>query len=1229
MLSYRAQLNLLAGLLLLAASARGQTGPETEKRFPALIVPDGFKATLFACDPLVEYASVIALGPRPKTLFVAHDYMTGLGVEIVRRDEIRLLEDTDGDGYADKSSVFARGFNSIQGLASHGEFVYAMHAPLLTSVRDSDGDGVADERKDIVVGLGLPPEENDNRLHCANGVVVGHDGWLYLALGDRGCDVKRPEGDRLLFQQGGILRCRPDGTDLHVFSGGMRNIYDVALDDQLNVFVRDNENDGGDFMIRVCHSFHGADHGYPYLYYERPGEAMPPIADLGRGSSAGGVCYLEPAFPPQFHGSLFFCEWGRSVVRYPLDRGSSGFRETKEIQFAAAAESDPYGFKPTDAIVDRDGSLLISDWCDGQRPKRGRGRIYRLSWSNASPTEIPQDIFDQLDSPSQHVRINAQRQIARSAEGGKRIAQAIADDRLGYHGKLHAVWILAGEGELELLLSMAADEDDARVRAQCIKAIADLTDPIIANHRLDAGRGSTAVAEQLAKIAADDDPRVVLEAVVAMGRLRWDGAPRWLANHVRKPDGALAHAAAQTLRRCGNWPDVLQLLTDDSSDDATLVGEIAFRAVALQSDEQVVDGLIELVERDDDERRRGNYADALGRVYKRPEPWVYWGFRPAQRKPNTVAWSRTEPIAAALSGALRDRSHLVRQASLSRMLRERIAVDSPALTRWLNEDPSDEHAATMLTALRRESTDPSRDALERFVRNKRGSDANRLAALRILVTGLTAASEPGLLKLGVELEDGSVLARVIEELGQRPKLNANKLLVGKLDSRIAAVRTAAVAALSRRGADQLTPHLASLLRDASPEIRRAAALAAGELKHAASVDRLLELATDDSSPAVRGATLTALRRLSNKRAAALAAAALEHPESQLAALDYLNAFGDEQQLAALVAFAQTNRSAEHLVGAVRALGEWRDRGPEKRGELDRAIAEIHGSSGSLIGWAVFGPFDESTKLATANLDADSLWRIGTGIDATVSQSQPAADVVYFAKTEIAVAEGMPIEILASGRSLQLWLNGKSIHRRAAAGGFQPDSDRVQAALRPGVNEIVARVAAAGGAARWHVRFRAKASKAEHERLAAAALRSRGNVARGRELFLNKEKSLCLKCHRLGSEGASIGPDLTAVGRRFSRVHLVESLLEPSRSIAPSYATVAIRTTDGRLISGVKAKETDRVLTIGDREGKLHELAPDDIDELQVQKTSTMPDGIEKRLSEREFIDLIAFLTSQK
>src|SRR5207247_9060457 len=96
-----------------------RTGPLTEKRFPPLQVPAGFKATLFACDPLIEYPSVIAAGPRPGSLFVAIDYMPGLGTEIVRRDEVRLVEDTDGDGYADQATVFAGGFNSIQGLAYH------------------------------------------------------------------------------------------------------------------------------------------------------------------------------------------------------------------------------------------------------------------------------------------------------------------------------------------------------------------------------------------------------------------------------------------------------------------------------------------------------------------------------------------------------------------------------------------------------------------------------------------------------------------------------------------------------------------------------------------------------------------------------------------------------------------------------------------------------------------------------------------------------------------------------------------------------------------------------------------------------------------------------------------------------------------------------------------------------------------------------------------------------
>ena len=90
-----------------AADDPPRTGPGTEKRFPPLKVPPGFKATLFACDPLIEYPSVDRRrAPSRARSSSPIDYMTGLGTEIVRRDEIRLVEDTDGDGYADKATVY-------------------------------------------------------------------------------------------------------------------------------------------------------------------------------------------------------------------------------------------------------------------------------------------------------------------------------------------------------------------------------------------------------------------------------------------------------------------------------------------------------------------------------------------------------------------------------------------------------------------------------------------------------------------------------------------------------------------------------------------------------------------------------------------------------------------------------------------------------------------------------------------------------------------------------------------------------------------------------------------------------------------------------------------------------------------------------------------------------------------------------------------------------------------
>src|SRR6185369_12411089 len=103
----------------------------------------------------------------------------------------------------------------------------------------------------------------------------------------------------------------------------------------------------------------------------------------------------------------------------------------------------------------------------------------------------------------------------------------------------------------------------------------------------------------------------------------------------------------------------------------------------------------------------------------------------------------------------------------------------------------------------------------------------------------------------------------------------------------------------------------------------------------------------------------------------------------------------------------------------------------------------------------------------------------------------------------------------------------------------------------------------------HIRLRRKSAMAEHERLAQAALARAGNADRGRQVFLNTEKSLCLKCHRVGEQGERIGPELTGVGSRFSRIHVIESILEPSRTIAPSFGTYVIELKNGKTLNGVK------------------------------------------------------------
>src|SRR5439155_26779047 len=149
------------------------------------------------------------------------------------------------------------------------------------------------------------------------------------------------------------------------------------------------------------------------------------------------------------------------------------------------------------------------------------------------------ELVSRLDSESYHERCLAQTALeARGGEAAAALVEAMNQARVGVLGRLHAVWILAhlrGQAGLDDLFRIAQMDPEPRVQAQVVRGLADLTDPVLIHHRLNARRGDARLAARLAALAAGREPRVVLEVVIALGRLRWAAAPDWLHKNLSKP----------------------------------------------------------------------------------------------------------------------------------------------------------------------------------------------------------------------------------------------------------------------------------------------------------------------------------------------------------------------------------------------------------------------------------------------------------------------------------------------------------------------------------------------------------------------------------------------------------------------------------------------------------------------------------------------------------------------
>ena len=269
-----------------------------------------------------------------------------------------------------KVTTFADKLWSVMGLEWVDGTLYVVHAPFLSAFRDTDGDGKADSRVDLITGLGPElPGFNGINDHIASGIRLGMDGFLYIAVGDKGIPrgVAR-DGTTIQLYGGGVIRIRPDGTGLEVVSTGERNPLSVALSATDEIFTYGNDDDSKKWPNSLTHHIVGGHYGYPYQFLTAPRRALPIMGGQVGGVGAQGICYNEDGLPAEYRGNLFFCDWGLQTVSSLRD--PQGRRDVRDRATDAAGHQGGCGRLPA-VLPGRRGRR--------RRPLAGRLGLQRLA----------------------------------------------------------------------------------------------------------------------------------------------------------------------------------------------------------------------------------------------------------------------------------------------------------------------------------------------------------------------------------------------------------------------------------------------------------------------------------------------------------------------------------------------------------------------------------------------------------------------------------------------------------------------------------------------------------------------------------------------------------------------------------------------------------------------------------------------------------------------------------
>jgi putative membrane-bound dehydrogenase-like protein len=450
-------------------------------------IPVDFDLQLFASEPDVVNPIAMAWDERGRLYVIeTEDYPNEIRAEDgVGKDRIKICEDTDGDGKADKFTVFADNLNIPTSLTFANGGVIVAQAPHFVFLKDTNGDDKADVRENIISGWG----KSDTHAGPSN-LKYGLDNKVWGVLGYAG--YRGTVNDKPVNFSQGIYRFEPNGKNLEYIGRTSNNTWGLGFSEEFEVFISTaNGNYSGHFAMPLEYVKRSVAEGSGNTVYKLDSHydmnyLTPALRQVdfhgGFTAAAGHNLYTARNFPKSYwNATAFVCEpTGRLIYQALLKPKGAGYKEKNGFNLLAGSDE---WFAPVQAEVGPDGAVWVADWYNfiiqhnptprGFENGKGNayinplrdnkhGRIYRVVYKNAKPyAPLKLDKNDTagllagLKNDNMFWRTTAQRLIVESQNKTLvpdllKIVNDQSVDEIGLNSPaVHALWTLQGLGALD------------------------------------------------------------------------------------------------------------------------------------------------------------------------------------------------------------------------------------------------------------------------------------------------------------------------------------------------------------------------------------------------------------------------------------------------------------------------------------------------------------------------------------------------------------------------------------------------------------------------------------------------------------------------------------------------------------------------------------------------------------------------------------------------------------